>query len=140
MRKRSPSIFLGTVSLSNRGRIEGQPGNLQASLLQSGVDVHVHPTQKPALGCIIRTLFVVASIVFGVMTTAVAQVKNFTPITQEMLLNPSPDDWLMLSRTYDQQRLRMRKIYIVPAKTLFHRKKATYITHCCHILPDAGYL
>lgn len=35
---------------------------------------------------------------------AVAQVKNFTPVTQEMLLNPSPDDWLMLSRTYDQQR------------------------------------
>ncbi len=33
-----------------------------------------------------------------------AQVKNFTPVTQEMLLNPSPDDWLMFSRTYDAQR------------------------------------
>jgi alcohol dehydrogenase (cytochrome c) len=35
---------------------------------------------------------------------AVAQVKNFIPVTQEMLLNPSPDDWLMYSRTYDAQR------------------------------------
>src|SRR5215475_14489508 len=52
----------------------------------------------------IRTLLFVVSIVFGVITTAMAEVKNFTPVTQEMLLNPSPDDWLMLSRTYDQQR------------------------------------
>jgi len=35
---------------------------------------------------------------------ALAQVKNFVPVTREMLLNPSPDDWLMLSRTYDEQR------------------------------------
>lgn len=33
-----------------------------------------------------------------------AKIKNFTPVTQEMLLNPSPDDWLMFSRTYDSQR------------------------------------
>ena len=30
--------------------------------------------------------------------------KNFTPVTTEMLLKPDPADWLMLSRTYDQQR------------------------------------
>src|SRR5688572_22943229 len=35
---------------------------------------------------------------------AQAQVKNFTPVTREMLVSPSPDDWLMLSRTYDEQR------------------------------------
>jgi alcohol dehydrogenase (cytochrome c) len=35
---------------------------------------------------------------------SVAQVKNYIPVTQEMLLNPSPDDWLMYSRTYDAQR------------------------------------
>ena len=34
---------------------------------------------------------------------AVAQVQNYKPVTQEMLLNPSPDDWLMFSRTYDAQ-------------------------------------
>ena len=31
-------------------------------------------------------------------------VKNFVPVTPEMLLNPSPGDWLMFSRTYDAQR------------------------------------
>ena len=33
-----------------------------------------------------------------------AQVQNFKPVTQQMLENPSPDDWLMYSRTYDAQR------------------------------------
>jgi alcohol dehydrogenase (cytochrome c) len=31
-------------------------------------------------------------------------IENLMPVTQEMLLNPSPDDWLMFSRTYDAQR------------------------------------
>src|SRR5438105_1197964 len=35
---------------------------------------------------------------------ASAQVKTFTPVTREMMVNPSPDDWLMMSRTYDEQR------------------------------------
>jgi len=33
--------------------------------------------------------------------SASAQVKNFTPVTDEMLRNPSANDWLMFSRTYD---------------------------------------
>src|SRR5262245_53193983 len=40
----------------------------------------------------------------AVATSAVAQVKNFSPVTPAMLLNPGPDDWLMYSRTYDAQR------------------------------------
>jgi alcohol dehydrogenase (cytochrome c) len=32
------------------------------------------------------------------------QVKSFVPVTTQMLLNPSPEDWLMFSRTYDAQR------------------------------------
>lgn len=35
---------------------------------------------------------------------AFAQVQNYKPVTKEMLENPSPDDWLMFSRTYDAQR------------------------------------
>ncbi|MDE3168936.1 MAG: PQQ-binding-like beta-propeller repeat protein [Acidobacteriota bacterium] len=31
-------------------------------------------------------------------------VKNYQPVTTEMLVHPSPDDWLMYSRTYDAQR------------------------------------
>src|ERR1700728_1158390 len=50
----------------------------------------------------IRTAFLAASLV--AITSASAQVQNYVPVTQEMLLNPSPDDWLMYSRTYDAQR------------------------------------
>src|SRR6201982_3252685 len=38
------------------------------------------------------------------LTPAVAQVQHYKPVTKEMLENPSPDDWLMFSRTYDAQR------------------------------------
>ncbi len=31
-------------------------------------------------------------------------VKNYQPVTQQMLEDPSPNDWLMYSRTYDAQR------------------------------------
>ena len=40
----------------------------------------------------------------GPPSEALAQVPDFRPVTQDMLLNPSPDDWLMFSRTYDAQR------------------------------------
>jgi alcohol dehydrogenase (cytochrome c) len=33
-----------------------------------------------------------------------AQSKPFAPVTNDMLLNPSPNDWLMYNRTYDAQR------------------------------------
>ena len=32
------------------------------------------------------------------------EVREFTPVTQAMLENPAPEDWLMFSRTYDAQR------------------------------------
>ncbi|MBI2815533.1 MAG: PQQ-binding-like beta-propeller repeat protein [Acidobacteria bacterium] len=50
------------------------------------------------------SLILTASAILAFIAPAVAQVKNYKPVTQEMLLNPSPDDWLMISRTYDQQR------------------------------------
>src|SRR5438105_7791352 len=50
-----------------------------------------------------RTAFLASAIIFFAGLIA-AQVKNYIPVTQEMLLNPSPDDWLMYSRTYDAQR------------------------------------
>ena len=39
-----------------------------------------------------------------IAATAISQVKSFTPVTKEVLLNPSPNDWLMMSRTYDEHR------------------------------------
>ena len=32
------------------------------------------------------------------------EVKDYKPVTDEMLLNPPPGDWLMYSRTYDAWR------------------------------------
>src|SRR5437667_896228 len=52
-----------------------------------------------------KTLSFTMSIALAALATAaVAQVKTFSPVTPAMLLNPSPDDWLMYSRTYDAQR------------------------------------
>ncbi|OFV99954.1 MAG: hypothetical protein A3H28_04160 [Acidobacteria bacterium RIFCSPLOWO2_02_FULL_61_28] len=53
----------------------------------------------------VRIVFVISVIVGGSLApAAVAQVQTFAPVTQQMLLNPSPDDWLMFNRTYDAQR------------------------------------
>src|SRR6478609_8515916 len=43
---------------------------------------------------------------FALTTAAFGQqaVQNYKNVTPEMLKNPSPDDWLMYSRTYDAQR------------------------------------
>src|SRR3984957_11516129 len=46
----------------------------------------------------------IAAVLFLTPIPSAAQVKNFVPVTQEMLLHPSADDWLMYSRTYDAQR------------------------------------
>ena len=51
-----------------------------------------------------KTLCITAALTFGFAGAAVAQVKDYKPVTEEMLKNPSPDDWLMYSRTYDAQR------------------------------------
>jgi alcohol dehydrogenase (cytochrome c) len=57
----------------------------------------------------LRSPFLVTSILALAIATAAAaigqtQTRPFTPVTQDMLVNPSPDDWLMYSRTYDAQR------------------------------------
>src|SRR5438034_11608811 len=43
-------------------------------------------------------------ILFVMTAPLLGQVQRFEPVTDQMLLNPSPDDWLMYSRTYDAQR------------------------------------
>jgi alcohol dehydrogenase (cytochrome c) len=44
------------------------------------------------------------ALVAAATLVAFGQVKNYVPVTQQMLENPSPNDWLMFSRTYDNQR------------------------------------
>jgi alcohol dehydrogenase (cytochrome c) len=49
-------------------------------------------------------LVAMALVVAVTIVPVLGQVTNFVPVTDQMLLNPSPDDWLMYSRTYDAQR------------------------------------
>lgn len=37
-------------------------------------------------------------------TPAAAQIADFKPVTEAILANPDPGDWLMISRTFDEQR------------------------------------
>jgi alcohol dehydrogenase (cytochrome c) len=52
----------------------------------------------------ISRLSVLVGAVISATLSPTAQVTKFVPVTQAMLENPSPDDWLMYSRTYDAQR------------------------------------
>ncbi len=54
----------------------------------------------------IKFLFTSSVAAALICTTPVSAqvVKNYVPVTTKMLENPSPDDWLMYSRTYDAQR------------------------------------
>jgi alcohol dehydrogenase (cytochrome c) len=45
-----------------------------------------------------------ATVAILAVAAALTQVRTFVPVTQQMLENPSPNDWLMFSRTYDAQR------------------------------------
>ena len=48
--------------------------------------------------------WIAAAIVCALATPAAAQGNGFEPVTRDMLVNPPPGDWLMLNRTYDEQR------------------------------------
>ena len=52
----------------------------------------------------IRLSALFASVLFAMAAPAFAQVQNYKPVTNVMLLNPSSNDWLMYSRTYDARR------------------------------------
>src|SRR5215470_5447862 len=53
----------------------------------------------------IRTSCSIAAAVLGLLATqATAQVSDFRPVTDATLANPDNADWLMLNRTYDEQR------------------------------------
>src|SRR5262245_35935419 len=45
-----------------------------------------------------------AALLLACTTLVAAQVRDFKPVTDEVLLDPDPADWLMLNRTFDQQR------------------------------------
>src|SRR5438132_5770004 len=45
-----------------------------------------------------------AALLTACASLALAQNPDFRPVTEEVLANPDPADWLMLNRTFDQQR------------------------------------
>jgi alcohol dehydrogenase (cytochrome c) len=45
-----------------------------------------------------------AAVVCAFATHAAAQMSEFRPVTDAVLANPDPGDWLMINRTFDQQR------------------------------------
>src|SRR5262249_38304678 len=59
---------------------------------------------KNTLKLLLVVLPLVLSLVILAQAPPPAASRHFTPVTQKMLENPSPDDWLMYSRTYDAQR------------------------------------
>jgi alcohol dehydrogenase (cytochrome c) len=52
----------------------------------------------------IQALLLIALLAFAGGPAAPPQARDFKPVTDQMLLNPNPEDWLMPSRTYDWQR------------------------------------
>src|SRR6187431_1360898 len=51
-----------------------------------------------------KALFITLLLVAAIAPATLSQARRFTPVTTEMLEKPSPNDWLMFSRTYDAQR------------------------------------
>ena len=41
---------------------------------------------------------------FSLAAPAIASAADFKPVTEDVLTNPDPADWLMINRTYDEQR------------------------------------
>src|SRR5215468_2156244 len=52
----------------------------------------------------VRASLFATALVSMLATPVCAQTGDFKPVTREMLANPPPGDWLMLNRTYDEQR------------------------------------
>ena len=54
----------------------------------------------------VMPLFLVIALAVGAaVRPMLAEVKPLIPVTQQMLEQPSPDDWLMFSRTYGRPAL-----------------------------------
>jgi alcohol dehydrogenase (cytochrome c) len=76
-----------------------------------------------------KALFVVVLAALAVATVSVSQVRQISPVTTAMLQNPSPNDWLMYSRTYDAQRFsplnQIRKQNVAQLKMAWSKDMAT---------------
>ena len=60
--------------------------------------------KRVAVTTLIFAIVTLVTLVVVAQAPPSAAARPFTPVTQKMLESPSPDDWLMFSRTYDAQR------------------------------------
>jgi alcohol dehydrogenase (cytochrome c) len=51
-----------------------------------------------------RCAYLAALSVCAFIPATATLAAEFKPVTAEVLLNPDPADWLMINRTYDEQR------------------------------------
>jgi alcohol dehydrogenase (cytochrome c) len=51
-----------------------------------------------------RARLLVTALFGAIALSGAAPVRDFHPVSEAMLLNPDPADWLMINRTYDEQR------------------------------------
>src|SRR5438445_716457 len=73
--------------------------------LEYGITLIQRSAKYDGEAIMIRASSCIAAAVLGVFaTTAAAQIADFRPVTDAILANPDPADWLMISRTFDQQR------------------------------------
>ena len=70
-----------------------------------GIWCSLHSTKKSREAMMFRLPFCIFATVLSLFATqASAQFADFRPVTEEMLANPDPGDWLMISRIFDQHR------------------------------------
>ena len=50
------------------------------------------------------SFYIATAMLCAFATHSAAQTNGFEPVTRDQLVNPPPGDWLMLNRTYDEQR------------------------------------
>jgi alcohol dehydrogenase (cytochrome c) len=76
-----------------------------------------------------KALFIMVLAALAVATVSLSQVRQISPVTSAMLQNPSPNDWLMYSRTYDAQRFsplnQIRKQNVAQLKMAWSKDMAT---------------
>src|SRR5262245_55533001 len=87
-----------------------------------------------------RVLLITLVLADGIVPEAVSRTRRFIPVTTQMLEKPSPDDWLMYSRTYDAQRFsplnQIKKSNVAQMKLAWSKDMATGVQESVPLVHD----
>ena len=104
----SKDVNVGSYPGSRLKPLERDPGDARSGLSVAPSRVKVWPQLG---GTRVKGCCLVAVTMLGAIAVAspwaqavLAQTAAFVPVTQAMLANPDPADWLHISRTYNQHR------------------------------------